>query len=197
MKRTTSYGNSSNRYTNGDPTTNTPATVVDASDMNMFQEELAAIVEQGAEDTLDSENENQVVSSIDEMIRRGGLEKKTVILNNTTDQDLTGLAFLNDKYRMIQIKFDLRKRTDDESFRSIGELILVWDYEAVTPAFKIEQENYQIGTDVHGLTFKLLEFDSQGGVSIDSTKVQVDSDDMAGANYLCELSVLEIKAVKK
>ena len=94
MRRTTStdrelnkFGTNKDGFTDGDPTTGTPATTLEAASADAFQEELATIVEQSGRD-LDGTRTNQAVSAIRRMINLG-------VMNSSCNVKSTAGALFN------------------------------------------------------------------------------------------------------
>lgn len=67
MKRTDAFGNDNNRFTNGNPATSTPATIVDDTWLNNVQEELCNFIESRGI-TLDGGDEFQLTQALGEYI---------------------------------------------------------------------------------------------------------------------------------
>lgn len=67
MKRTDASGHVSHLFSDGDPLTGTPGTVLDASFLNAVQEEIANVIE-GAGDTLNAADDTQLYQAILTMI---------------------------------------------------------------------------------------------------------------------------------
>ena len=192
MDKIDAFGNSSNNFTDGDPATNTPATVVDAKWLNNVQSELVNIVESSGI-VLDPADKFQAFKAIQSLIQNGGAQNLTTITNNAGPLDVVGAQFRNTLYQSISIKFDLRRRDDTDQFRELGEIILLWDYE--TSGWDTDLiVNYFKGQGDSGVTFSVADFNDG---SFDFAKIKYTADDMAGANYLAELKILSISTTKK
>lgn len=193
MKRVDAFGHNGNRFTDGNPTTNTPATDIEEEMLNSFQEELANTVE-GAGFTLDGSKEDQLFTAIKSIISVGGEQTPVALTNNAGPLDL-GLKYRNTLIQSVHLKFDLRSRTDtvSEQHREVGEITLLWDYEANEwdPTLIV---NYLVGQGDSGVSFSVADFEDGG---LDYAKFQYTCTELDGANYLREIKILDVKTVNK
>jgi hypothetical protein len=173
MKRTTAFGNSSNRYTEGNPALGVPPTVVGAEEMNNIQEELVNIV-LGAGMTLNGSTENQAISAILALIGWGGNQIKLTLANNqASPADVTGLLFDHTTHVGAKVPFQITRFSDVGRYMESGELHV--QYDAV--------DGWRI-TSTSNFDDPLIAF------SVNSAgQVQYTSSNNTGANHSCTLRI--------
>lgn len=140
MKRTTATGNDNNRYTEGNPALNIPATVVGAEEMNNIQEEIVNVV-LAAGLTLDGGDENQLLEAINELIAAGGSPvgnpgspnvQQSINDNIGTPTTITGLDFDGNNEVAAFIKYHIVRRDDGQNAVESGELHAYYNTETDT-----------------------------------------------------------------
>ena len=130
MDRTAALGHDSNRYTEGNPSSGTPATIVSALAMNLHQEELVNVV-LDAGIALSSTTENQVVAAIKAIVARGGTQTSQAIADNqAAASNIAGLLFAKATIKSAKVMFDIIRRDDTQSAVEFGEMFIYHDTEA-------------------------------------------------------------------
>ena len=180
MKRTDATGHASNLYTEGNPASGIPATVVGAEEMNNIQEELCNVVE-AAGITLDGEVFTQLLQGLNVLIAQGGggvstpnspNKKLNILDNQSTPVNLSGLVLDPAKYACVIIEYHVARRDDAKSAIEIGTLKIVYDPEGAT------YELFQESTTPDGQTQDVgVTFDLTGG------QLRYASTNYGGANY--------------
>lgn len=98
-------------YTDGNPGTGTPATVVDASCLNNIQEEICTVIEDEGI-SLDEGNYAQLKAAIKSMVENGeAISKFTLANNQSLAADVTGLLFDKTKHQAVLIEGSLYRKT--------------------------------------------------------------------------------------
>lgn len=188
MRKTQSQGNIGGQFTNGDPATNTPATFMDSEWGNDVQAEIISLLEAGGvtpDVTAYGDADpvrNQMVSAIGNLISQGGIQTVIDILNNVTATNIASLVFNKTITKAVKLTFHIKRRTDDESFKEFGELFLVLDEETNL----WDSPVYPSRWDDAGVTFTVIPGTGQ---------IQYAASNMAGANYVGKLTILDLKKV--
>jgi hypothetical protein len=185
MKRTDADGNLSGLYTDGDPVGGVPATVVNASALNNIQEELVSIV-LAAGLGLNGAVYTQVLTAIKQLIQDGALWSNLSIGNNqVVAASLSGLLFDKTKEYGARVLYHLHRHTDTGGSEVVSMGQLSVRYLPAADAWDIT-DNIMAGDD-HGVTFSVTS----------SGQVQYVSSNIAGANYVGELRVSDLKKIRK
>lgn len=169
MRRTEALGNDSNQYTEGNPTTGVPATVLGAIEMNNIQEEICNVIEE-AGITVDQTGVtfNQMKDAILTLIGNGGTQSSVAIANNSGPLDVTGLVFNSANIAAARVLFHLERRTDSQSVTEHGEFHIAYDN---------ENNSWSIVTVSHG-------DDAEVSFTITAAgQVQYTSNDLTGTTY--------------
>lgn len=183
MKRIDAEGATElSRFTDGDPATQVPATVVDASWLNHVQEEISAVIEDRGL-ALDEEDEGQLLKAIKALVRGGGDQINVSVANNQgSPANVTGLSFDKTGVKAVRLLFNIHRRTDSSAVDETGELFLFHNSESDEWGHTLTSHG-----DDAGVTFSV----SSGG------QVQYSSSNMAGASYAGTLRVTAITALKQ
>jgi hypothetical protein len=157
-----------NLFTEGNPSLSIPATEVSDDWLNDVQEEIANLIEnQGI--TLVKGTQSQLEAAINAMIGAGGGQNKLdPLLNNTSNQDITGVVFNKATYKAAVMYFDVHRQTDSSNVQEIGVLTVTHD-----PADDVWRSSYTSNLDDSGIDFNI----TSGG------QVQISTNDLAGASY--------------
>lgn len=174
MKRVDAAGAApGNLFTNGNPATSTPATILEEEWHNTVQEELAVIVEDEGY-TLDQTgaDTSQVQVAI-------GMKNLTAsILNNQSSPvSISGLVFDKTQVKAARMFYSIDRRTDTNKKNECGEIYVMHDAEA--DDWRIKRSG---NFDAAGVDFTI---DSSGQVSY-------ESDDLTGSSYAGNLRVKDI-----
>lgn len=157
-------------FTEGDPQTATPATVVSADWLNTVQEELIAILLAAGIDP-DKADRDQVVTAIKALQEDAKGIADFVIANNQAAQNITSLIFDKTKFKSAVIEYDMYRKTDAPTEVSCyGKVVAM--FKPVANAWAILPPE-EIGDDC-GVTFTI---DAATG------QVKYTSSDIVGANY--------------
>jgi hypothetical protein len=185
MKRTNADGNASNLFTDGNPGTGVPATVVDASWLNAVQEEIAKVIE-GAGLALDGLSTGaQLVAAIQLLVQNGALWANLAIGNNqVAAANLAGLLFNKANEYGAEILYHLYRKTDTGGSEVVQEGKLYARYKPVADAWDLVDEPR---FDDAGVTFSIT---SAGQIQYVSTNI-------AGTNHVGELRVTDVKKIRK
>ena len=171
MKRADSFGSVGGLFTNGNPP-NTPATVVDASSLNAFQEEIARAIE-FAGITLNEADNTQLRQAI-QTIAGGGTQTNFTIANNQSVTNVTGLIFDSSTIKAARVEYSIDRRTATQDVQEMGHFYVIYD---------TRQTQWRIAL---GMTF----FDTSGvvfSVNTSTGQIQYTSDDLTGSSYVGEL----------
>lgn len=174
MKRVDAAGAApGNLFTNGDPGTSTPATILEEEWHNTVQEEMAVLVEDEG-GTLDQTGSN--TTQIQEAIGMANLSAS--ILNaQGAPVTISGLIFDKTRVKAARMFYSIDRQTDTQNVNECGELYVMHD--AVADDWKIKRRgNFDSG----GVDFSI---DSSGQVSYESS-------DITGPNYAGTLRVKDI-----
>lgn len=163
MKRTSAEGNSSGRYTEGNPATGVPATVVGAEEMNNLQEELVNIV-LDAGIALDGSTEDQVLTAIKSIMKRGGDQVEVSLADNQSSAaNVAGVSFDKDDTKAARLLFNIHRRDDAQHADETGEMHIWHDTETDTWELALTSHNDDAGvtftiTAAGQLQYKTTEF---------------------------------------
>jgi hypothetical protein len=173
MKRTTAFGNSSNRYTEGNPALGVPPTVVGAEEMNNIQEGACEHRPRGGHDSQRKHREPSDFgnSRVDRMGRKPNQAhpgKQSGIA-----ADVTGLLFDHTTHVGAKVPFQITRFSDVGRYMESGELHV--QYDAV--------DGWRI-TSTSNFDDPLIAF------SVNSAgQVQYTSSNNTGANHSCTLRI--------
>ena len=159
-------------FTEGDPVTAVPATIVSGDWANAVQEEIIGVI-LGAGLTPTKGSNGQLASAIG--ISSTDVTTNFTIANNTTSAAITGLLFALATFRAVEIEYSIYRKTDSPiEVAAMGKLRLVakpvansWD---LLPGL-------EEGDDC-GMTF-IADVSVPGSVQLRYT-----STNLAGANYV-------------
>lgn len=172
-----------NLFTEGNPATGVPATVVSADWLNdTCQEELCGVVEDAGL-TLNKLDNTQLLQALKILLARGGDQIKQVVTNNSSDTDITGLVFDKTTVKSAEFLFDIERRTDTQSKKEQGVAKVHYDNEGAAWAL-----DWSSSFDDAGVT---LEVDASSG------QVKYDADDLTGANYSGYIRVTDVKKIEQ
>jgi hypothetical protein len=180
LKRTDSEGHVTNRYTEGNPATGVPATVVGAEEMNNIQEEIVNVV-LDAGIALNGAVEDQMLTAIKTIINRGVTQYgQTVANNQTSDDDLTGVIFDKTDVKAARMLFNIHRRTDTQNKDETGEIYVFHNTE----------------TDAWDVKFNSFGDDAEVTFAIDATgQLSYQSSNLTGAAYSGEIKITDIKTI--
>lgn len=180
-----------NLFTEGNPATSTPATVVTDDWLNAVQEEVCNFIEGQGITLLTSGTDtyDQLDAALKKLIRLGGETFTATIANNTGPADVGGAGELEwdeSTTKAVFMKYHIWRRTDSNSVLESGELRLAWDTENsawVTPEWT---SNF----DDSGVTFSISSAASVG-------KLQYTSNDLTGTSYSGTIKVTDVKVIEQ
>lgn len=182
-----------NKFTEGDPNTSTPATVVTADWLNdTVQEELAGVIEDLGTALVKADN-TQLVTALKEWFYRGGRSEplKVSIANNSVDQDITGLGpFDPAEVIAVEFMFEIRRRTDSNSVFEMGRARMVYDTEATAWKTLVVESNF----DDAGVVLENATVAS--GPDTGKEKIIYTSDDLVGTTYSGSIRITDIKVIR-
>lgn len=186
MKRTNAAGNASNLFTDGNPSTGVPATVVEMTWLNAVQEEIAKAIE-GAGLTLDGLSTGaQLVQAIQAISNNGGgVAGAKVAIANTqvSPADVTGLVFDKTKYYGARILFQINRQSDTALSERVANGELYVRYRAQSDSWEITESSVGSEADSHGVTFSIT----------NAGQVQYVSDTLSGTNYVGFVRFADVK----
>ena len=172
-----------NLFTEGNPATSVPATVVSADWLNSVQEEICQFIEnQGL--TLAKADDTQFEQAMRVMMLNGapkGQEIDVAIANNSGPTSVSGLDFAKATYKGGRFDFNIHRRTDTQSKDAAGHCVVSHD---------TENDTWSISEMSH--------FDSDHGVTFSITsagQIQVTMNELTGANYTGVLRVHNVKKI--
>lgn len=172
MKRTDAPGATEDfLYTEGDPGSAIPATVVGASEMNNIQEEICQFIESRGI-ALDGEDFNQLQAAIEDVLLTGPeLEAGTFTIANNTAvaANVTPLLFNKDNFLAVEIFIRLSRVSTTENLFEVGSVFLTWD--SANSVWLIEMNTH---FEDAGVTLTI----TSGG------QVKYTSTNMGGASYV-------------
>ena len=185
-----------NKFTEGNPATSTPATIVSAAILNAFQEELALFIESQGITLLTSGTDTftQLQDALDSFLQKGGAPVTQAIANNTGPADVGAageLEFDPATVRAVIMKYAIHRRSDSSSVDEVGELKLCYDTEASAWKTPTGQSNF----DDAGVIFSMT--DVSGGPNDGFGKIQYTSDDLTGASYSGSLTITDVKVINQ
>jgi len=156
-------------FTEGNPLTATPATVVSAEWLNTVQEELIAVaIASGV--VADKANRAQVLAAIRWLQQNDKAIADFVVANNTAAADVTNLIFDKTIWRSAIITFNLYRKTDTPvELSSVVRLVV--QYKPVLNTWSILQSSDGDDCEVN------FTITAAGQVKYTSTNI-------AGANYV-------------
>jgi hypothetical protein len=165
MQLATASGNVSGQYTDGNPVSGTPATVIDANWLNAVQNEIISVLTQ-AGISCNSAVNNQLLTSIQQLINSGAnpAAAAIAILNNQASAvNLTGMLFSGTNFRAVRIPMSIYILTDSSvELNEVGVLTCVYKPSAGIWACEWEGNN----ADDAGIVFSI---NSSGQVQYTST----------------------------
>lgn len=164
-----------NLFTEGNPSLNIPATEVSADWLNDVQGELVTIIEaEGI--TLVKGQQDQLQSALFSLIGKGGINTKLdPLLNDTADQDITGLVFDKATIKAAIIFFDIHRETDDSNVQETGML---------TAAHDSKDDVWRISRAISAFDDSKSDFNiTVGG------QVRISTLDLTGANYAAQIRI--------
>ena len=174
MFRTDAEGNDSGLYTEGNPSTGIPSTVISASAANSWQEEICNVVE-AAGITLNKLNNAQLLQAINAIVQQGGQTpvETTVANNQTTAVDVSGMSFSGTAVRAVTLDVYAYRYTDSEENAAKMTVYMLYKPDAAA---------WSVSWDSQGDSMRLT-FHMSGN------QLQYKSDNMAGTNYSGRLLV--------
>lgn len=196
MHRTESDGNVGNLYSNGNPSLSQIATIVDDTSLNSFQEEIATVVE-GAGLTLltpGTDTFDQLLIAIGIIIQNGGTQIQQTIDNNSGPLDIGAageLEFDDSVVDAIVMKYHIKRRTDSQSVREVGELKVVYNNESSS----WEAPEWNSEFDDSDVTFSTSLV--SGGPNNGFLKLQYTSGDLTGTTYSGNMTITDVKVLNK
>jgi len=172
-----------NRFTEGDPQTSVPATVVSDEWLNHVQEEIIKPIEEMGI-TLVKGNEGQLNDALLELALRGGRKDPVnhTLANNSGPSAITGLPVLNKSVFVARISsYYIERKTDSQSVVEMG--ILMERYNSADDNW--EQESTSLFSDA-GTIFSIDDADTDAAVT------QVTTDDLTGTTYVGTLKMTQL-----
>ena len=169
-----------NKFTEGNPSTGVPATVVSDDWLNHVQEEIAQFIEYtGA--TLSKLDDNQLQTALIEFFKIGGraLPFRAPIANNSSSLDLEDANNSNANFEIDTTKikalicaYTIERKTSTSNRQETGFLHITWD-----SADSVWRLGLISALDDAGVTF------ATALVSGNVHKLQYTSDDQTGTTY--------------
>jgi len=175
-----------NLFTEGNPATAVPATVVSADWLNEVQEEIALpVTEMGI--ALVKGSQNQLYAALIEMFLRGG--RKTPIIqalsNNSGPLDVVGFEFDSANIVAKVADFYIERKTDTQNVQEVGQIIVRWD--SADSAWDISAPS---SFDDAGVTFSTV---VESGTNF---KLQYTTNDLTGTTYSGTLKISNIREIR-
>lgn len=136
MKRVAAEGATPDNYfTDGNPQTAVPATVLNSDYMNILQEEIAAVIESAGmeldqlklfQDPATPHDVTQLLKAIKIHASGEYAQQVFTLLNNqSVFQNVTGLNLDKAKYKSAKYAVDIHLKTDTEERSAMGELTII------------------------------------------------------------------------
>lgn len=165
-----------NLFTEGNPSLSIPATEVSDDWLNDVQEELSLFIESRGI-TLVKGLQTQLRDAILDAIGAGGSNIKIdPLLNNTSDQVVTGLIFDKLSVKAAMIYVDVHRETDSSNVQEMA--ILMATHDSKDDLWKLS--TILSGHDDSGATFNIVTGTGQ---------IRVTTNDLTGASYAAQLRV--------
>lgn len=188
MKRTTADGHVANKFSDGDPATGAPATVLESTMTNAFQEEIAVAIEQAGIALDGLSTGQQLYKAIQAFVQVGGGAPGGTTLalanNQVAAANLAGLIYDKATTYGVRLLCHLSRRTATPGSEvvAIGELRA--RYLPSADSWDLHDE-WQ-GDEAHGVTFSIT----------NTGQIQYVSSNIAGSTYVGELRVTDVKLIK-
>ena len=185
-----------NKFTEGNPATSTPATIVSAAILNAFQEELSTVVENAGLALLTSGTDtfDQLYNAIGLIQQAGGSVVTQALANNTGPADIgtSGLLEFDPSIvGAIFMKYHVKRRTDSQNVVESGTIRLAYDTETSSwrdPAWESE-------FDDSGVIFSNGTVSS--GPNTGFLKLQYTTNDLTGTSYSGEVKITDLKVINQ
>ncbi len=159
-----------------------PATEVSDDWLNDVQEELTTVIE-GQGIALVKGLQTQLQSAILDMIGEGGTNiKLDPLLNNTADQNITGVVFDKTVYVGAQFNYACHRETDSSNVQESG--IVAVNYDSKDDVWRLSE--LINGIDDSGISFNVT---STG-------QVRITTNNLTGTNYAAQLRVTGVSRFK-
>jgi len=158
MKRTDADGNVLNLFSDGNPGVGQLATVVDASILNAFQEEICNVIELSG-GTLDENDYAQMYTAIVAIAGAGAVApgtKLTLANGQAVAANLAGLVFNKASYYGARIGYHLSRFTDTGGSEKCSMGVLTAIYSPKADSWDVVEE-VAAGHDAvdHGVVFSI------------------------------------------
>jgi hypothetical protein len=176
-----------NRFTEGNPQTSVPATVVSADWANSVQEEIIKTIEEMGI-VLSKPSEQQHWLALLELFLRGGrkLPVAHTLANNTAATAVTGFPVLNKSNHLCRVAFYyIERKTTTQSKQEAG--ILISRYNSKDNNW--DQQSLQLFDD-SGSTFSI------DNTNTDAAILKVATDDLTGASYVGTLKMTQLFEIR-
>lgn len=187
MFRTDGDGNDNNRYTEGDPQTAVPATVVTDAHLNAFQEEIITPIEKMGI-TLVKGEEDQLWLALLEMALRGGRDIPVAhtLANNSGPITVANFPVLNKSNHLLRVSFFyIERKTDTQNVQEAG--ILMSRYDSADDEWI--HESFTLFDD-SGTVFSIDD------ANTDAAILEVTTDDLTGTTYVGVLKMTQLFEVR-
>jgi len=173
-----------NLFTEGDPGTGVPATVVAAEWLNHSQEELAKFIEHLGI-TLSKLDRNQLQAAILELHLRGGRNAPLSqdIDNNAGPLDVAGVVLDRTVIKCWKADILIERKTDSNYNIESGTIHVVYD--AALDAWRVALST---NLDDAGVVFTMTQI-----AATDEFKLQYTSDDLTGTTYSGTVKFINIR----
>lgn len=175
-----------NRFTEGDPESLIPATIVSAAIANAWQLEIANTIVLGANTALLTSGTDtflQLKTAIQTMLKIGPSVNPftfAIVNNQASAIDVTGVVFDKTKQKAVNFKMYLYRVSSLENLLEVGDLWMV--YNAGTDTWSAEVQS--LGSDA-GVTFTVTA----------TGQLQYTSTNVSGTGYVGTLTLAHEKQV--
>ena len=185
-----------NLFTEGNPATSVPATIVSAAILNAFQEEIVKVVEESGQTLLTSSTDSfdQLYTGILNILKRGGEVVTQALDNNAGPLDIGGAGVLEfDPSLVSTVSMDYRisRRTDSQNVIEVGTLRLIYD----TESSSWRDPEWQSNGDDAGTIFSLGTV--SGGANNGFAKIQYTTQDLTGTTYSGDIKITNLTVINQ
>lgn len=195
MHRTEAAGNVAGLYSNGNPALSQPATIVEDTALNAFQEELVNLVLGSGLTLLTTATDNytQVLEAVNTLITSGGVQVKQSLDNDSGPLDLGGIGLLEFDPSVVlgvTARVHIIRRTDSDFKIEMGTLTIIRDTENNAwrkPIFNSDGDDAGVGFTMGSVA---------SGANSGFGKIQYTTDDLAGTTYSGIATITDVKIFK-
>jgi len=175
------------RFTRGNPSLASPATIITDDWANGVQEEIIKPIEEMGI-TLVKGDEDQLWLSLLELALRGGrkIPISHTLANNTVGATVANFPLLNKSNHLMRAAFYyIERKTDTQSVQECG--LLICRYNSKDDEWS--QEAFSL-FDVSGVSFEIDNTDTDAAV------LKATTDDLTGTSYVGNLKLTQLFEIK-